>query len=77
MAHSTAHRTALPWNVAQTVLYTMTAATMGGFLAVLNATGDDRVAAGLAPVLLQAQFLLWAEEQAERIGIVRPEIRPV
>lgn len=69
MAHSTAHRTELPFNVAQTVLHAMTANTFGSFLALIDATGDDRVAAGLTPTLLQARFLLWLEAELYRLGM--------
>ncbi|MFJ9018760.1 hypothetical protein ACIRPU_02050 [Streptomyces sp. NPDC102259] len=76
MAHSTASRTALPYNVAQHVLLAMTSNSLGSFLALIDATGDDRVAAGLTPTLLQARFLLWMEGEAERLGVPGFEILP-
>lgn len=66
MAHGTAHRTALPFNTAQTVLHTVTAQLWSSFLAGLDLFGDDRMAAAHTPPLLRTHALLWLEAEMTR-----------
>lgn len=69
MAHSTAARTALPWNTAQTTLHTVVARTMASFLAGIDLFGDDRMAAAHTLPMLRSHALLWLEEEMERLGM--------
>ncbi|MET9392429.1 hypothetical protein ABZY20_18860 [Streptomyces sp. NPDC006624] len=69
MAHSTAARTALPWNTAQTTLHTVTAMAWASFLAGINLFGDDRMAAAHTLPMLRSHALLWLEEEMTRTGM--------
>jgi hypothetical protein len=69
MAHSTAARTALPWNTAQTTLHTIVAKTMASFLMGIDLFGDDRMAAAHTLPMLRSHALLWLEEEMERLGM--------
>ncbi|MGW3022458.1 hypothetical protein [Streptomyces sp. NPDC001221] len=76
MAHSTAHRTGLPWNAAQTALHTVTGQVMSSFLAGLDLFGDDRMALAHTMPLLRSHALLWLEGEMTRLGMPGFEVRP-
>lgn len=67
MASTTASQTA---PIPTTILCTLVAQGWSAFLTMLDFTGDDRMAVGMAPALLQAKLLLWLEDELERYGLV-------
>lgn len=67
MASTTAGRTApLP----TVVLSKLVADAWSAYLGLLDLTGDDRMAAGLATTIMQARLMTWLEEELERYGLV-------
>lgn len=67
MASTTASQTA---PIPTTILCKLVADSWSAFLGLLDLTGDERMAAGLATTIVQARLILWLEEEMDRYGLV-------
>lgn len=66
MASTTAGQTA---PIPTTVLCKLIADAWSAYLGLLDLTGDDRMAAGLATTIVQARLITWLEDEMTRFGL--------